>query len=77
MIVPMLREMRAEKAALHEQTRELIAALDTRLGAEETAQTRYQLALSADTLLSKPATGEFEQRIALRERKMRDVERRF
>jgi hypothetical protein len=77
MIVPMLREMRAENAALHEQTRELIAALDKRFGAVETAQTSYRAALTADTLLSKLVTGEFEQRIALLERKMRDVERHF
>jgi hypothetical protein len=41
MIVP-LREMRAEKAALHRETRELIKALDRRLGAIEEAQHRYR-----------------------------------
>ena len=60
MIVPLLREMRAENAALHEETRELIKALDKRLGAIERAQDSYRQALSADTLLSKLATGEFE-----------------
>jgi hypothetical protein len=39
MIVPLLREMRAESAALHEQTRALIQALDKRLGAVEAALT--------------------------------------
>ena len=77
MIVPMLREMRAENVALHQQTRELIAELDKRLGAVETAQKSYRAALSADTLLSKLVTGEFEQRIALLERKMRDMEGHF
>ena len=32
LIVPMLREMRSENAALHEQTRTMIAALDARIG---------------------------------------------
>jgi hypothetical protein len=41
MIVPLLREMRAENAALHERTRELIKAPDRRLGAVEGAQHRY------------------------------------
>jgi hypothetical protein len=77
MIVPMLREMRAENAALHGQTRELLAALDKRLGAVETAQKSYRAALSADTLLSKLVTGEFEERITVLERKMRDVESHF
>ena len=54
--------------------RELIAAHDRLV---ETAQTSYRAALTADTLLSKLVTGEFEQRIALLERKMRDVERHF
>ena len=70
MIVPMLREMRAEmaatraeNAALHEQTRAMIRELDKRLGAVEAAQSSYRHALSADTLLTKLVTGEFEQRI--------------
>ena len=51
MIVPMLREMRAENAALHQETRELIKALDKRLGAVEAAQVSFRQALTADTLL--------------------------
>jgi hypothetical protein len=75
MIVPLLREMRAENAALHEETRELIKALDKRLGAVERAQDSYRQALSADTLLSKLVTGEFEERIGVLERKMLELER--
>ena len=76
MIAPMLREMRAENLAQHEQTRELIAALE-RLGGVGTAQKSYRAALSADTLLSKLVMGEFEERIAMLERKMREMERHF
>ena len=75
MIVPLLREMRVENAALHGETRELIKALDKRLGAVERAQDSYRQALSADTLLSKPVTGEFEEGIRVLERKMRELER--
>jgi hypothetical protein len=77
MIVPMLREMRSENAELHKQTRELISALDKRLGAVETAQKSYRATLSADTLLTRLLTGEFEERIALLKRKMREMEKHF
>ena len=70
MIIPLLREMRAENAALHEQTRALIQALDKRLGAVESAQKSYRHALSADTLLSRLVTGEFEERIETLESKL-------
>jgi hypothetical protein len=69
-----LREMRAENAALHEQTRALIQALDKRLGAVESAQNSYRQALIADTLLSRLVTGEFEERIGTLERKFRELE---
>jgi hypothetical protein len=74
MIIPLLREMRTENAALHEQTRALIAALDKRLGAVEAAQSSYRQALAADTLLSKLVTGEFQERIETLERKFRELE---
>ena len=74
MITPLLREMRAENAALHEQTRDLIKASDRRLGAVEQAQGSYRQALIADTLLSKLVTGEFEERIEMLERKVRELE---
>jgi hypothetical protein len=73
-IVPLLREMRAENASLHQQTRALIAELDKRLGAVETAQKSYRSALTADTLMSKLITGEFEERIEALERKVEELE---
>jgi hypothetical protein len=74
MIVPLLREMRAENTSLHEQTRSLIEALDKRLGRVENAQKSYSAALSADTLLSRLLTGEFEERIEALERKVHELE---
>ena len=40
MIVPLLREMRAENLEQHEQTRALIAALDERLGGIRTLKSK-------------------------------------
>jgi polyhydroxyalkanoate synthesis regulator phasin len=74
MILPLLREMRQENASLHEQTRGLIQALDRRLGAVEEAQRSYRQALTADTLMSKLLTGEFEERIEALERRVRELE---
>ena len=74
MIVPLLREMRAEDLAQHEQTQAMIAALDKRLGGVEGAQKSYRQALTADTLLSKLVTGEFEERIEALENKVKDLE---
>ena len=74
LIVPLLREMRAENASLHQQTRDLIKALDRRLGAVEESQVSYRQALSADSLLSKLVTGEFEERIEALEKKVRELE---
>ena len=74
LILPMLREMRAENASLHEQTRAVIAALDKRMGAVEAAQASFKQALSADTLMSRLLTGEFDERIEPLERRVRALE---
>ncbi|MBR0752498.1 hypothetical protein JQ604_09895 [Bradyrhizobium jicamae] len=73
MIVPLLREMRAENLAQHEQTRVMIAALDKRLCVEG-AQSSFRQALTADSLLSKLVTGEFEERIEALENKVKELE---
>ena len=74
MIVPSLREMRLENLAQHEQTRAMIAALDKRFGGVEDAQKSYRQTLTADTLLSKLVTGEFEERIEALESKIKELE---
>jgi len=74
MIVPLLREMRAENATLHQQTRSLIEALERREGKIEETQVSYRQALSADSLLSKLVTGEFEERIDALEKKVKELE---
>ena len=74
MIVPLLREMRAENATLHQQTRNLIEALERREGKIEETQVSYRQALSADSLLSKLVTGEFEERVDALEKKVKELE---
>jgi hypothetical protein len=74
MIVPLLREMRAENLVEHERTRALVMTLDKRLGGVEEVQKSFRQALTADTLLSKLVTGEFEERIEALENKMRELE---
>ncbi len=74
MIIPLLREMRAENKSLHEQTRAILAALDKRLGGVESAQRSYRQALTSDTLMSRLLTGEFEERIEALENRVRELE---
>jgi hypothetical protein len=74
MIVPLLREMRAENLAQHEQTRALVMAPDKRLGGVEETQRSFRQALTADTLLSKLVAGEFEERIEALENKVKELE---
>jgi hypothetical protein len=74
MILPLLREMRAENASLHRDTRGLVGILDRRLGKIEETLVSYRQALTADSLLSKLLTGEFEERIEALEKKVKDLE---
>ena len=67
MIVPMLREMRAEIAARFD-------GVDARLEALERAQASFKQALSADTLMSRLLTGEFDERIESLERRVRALD---
>jgi polyhydroxyalkanoate synthesis regulator phasin len=67
MIVPLLREMRKE-------TSSGFAAVETRLDKLEATLGSFRNALTADSLLSKLVTGEFESRIEALERKVRELE---
>ena len=74
MIVPMLREMRAEISAFRGETRERFDILERRFKSLEDAQASFKHALTADTLLSRLVTGEFEGRIEELERRVRELE---
>lgn len=74
LILPKSREIRAGIAALDEKSdrrREILLAWLDKI---EDAQQSYRQATVADTLMSKPPTGEFEERIEALERKERDLE---
>jgi hypothetical protein len=62
MIVPLLREMRAENAERHEQHLARFSAIELRLDKIEATLNSFRHALTADSLLSKLVTGEFESR---------------
>jgi hypothetical protein len=72
MIVPPFCEMRAENAARHEQSIEKSSAIERRLDKIEAAQLSFRQALTGDSLLSTLVTGEFEERIEVLERKVRE-----
>ncbi len=63
MIVPMLREMRAEM-------RQQFLDVNQRLDKLESGQKTIRQALTADTMMSKFVTGDFEERIFELERKV-------
>ncbi len=56
MVLPMLKEMRAEIAAFR-------ARVEIRFDENDKAHTTFRHALAGDSLLGRPLTGEFEERI--------------
>jgi hypothetical protein len=67
LILPILREMRAEMASRFD-------GVDARLEAVEKAQVSFRQALMGDSLMSKLVTGDFEQRIEASERRVSQME---
>ncbi|MFM9975642.1 MAG: hypothetical protein ACKVON_13840 [Beijerinckiaceae bacterium] len=67
MIMPMLREMRSDAENRHS---EVIQRLDKL----EQAQVSFRHALTADSLLGRMVTGEFEERIEALEAKLKKLE---
>ena len=74
MIVPLCGRWAPRTRGCTSQTRGLIGTLERRLGGIEEAQHSHRQALTADFLLSKLVTGEFEERIEALERKVRELE---
>jgi|GEM_PF-727833 len=75
MILPLLREMRAENVNLHKQTKEQVVKLEKRIEKIENTLGSFRQSLTADTLMSKLITGEFEERIEALEQKVRELEK--
>jgi hypothetical protein len=74
MILPLLREMRAEIAAGFSQNSAEHARMTARLEKMEGQLTSFRQSLTADTLMSKLLTGEFEERIEALEQRVRELE---
>lgn len=74
MILPMLREMRADLVTRLDQHTTRFDLVDKRLTKIEGHIESFRHALTADTLMSKLVTGEFEERIEALEAKVRALE---
>jgi hypothetical protein len=73
-VLPMLREMRAEISGRFDGVDGRLDRVERRLKKLEEAQVSYRQALTADTLISRLLTGEFEERIEQLERKVEQLE---
>jgi len=67
LMLSILREMRKENA-------DGFASVERCLDKLEAAHPSVRLALTGDSLLSKLVTGEFEERVGILERKVRELE---
>jgi uncharacterized protein YaaN involved in tellurite resistance len=74
MIVPLLREMRAEMNARFDRVDAQSDVVERRLDKIEETLVSYRQALTADTLMSRLLTGEFEERIEALEKNVKDLE---
>jgi hypothetical protein len=74
MIIPLLREMRAETSAGFAAVDARFAAVEMRLNKVDATLTTFRHALGGDSLLGRILTSEFEERIEALERKVRDLE---
>jgi archaellum component FlaC len=76
MIVPLLREMRAENADLHAKSQKEFAGVNKRLDRIEERQKSFSQALAGDSFMSKMLIGDWEERIEALEAKMKKLEAR-
>lgn len=74
LVTPIMRGMRAEMAALLQKLEGRLDAIDGKLNSLVRQQKNFSQALSADSLMSRLLTGEFEERIEALERKVKELE---
>lgn len=74
LIVPMLRELRGDMLSNFQKLDARMDVLEAKMNKLSGQQRSYREALSADTLLSRLVTGEFEERIEALERKIKKIE---
>jgi prefoldin subunit 5 len=70
MVMPMLREIRKEIKDGFRNVDDRFAIIDKRLENIESTQKSFRQALTADTMMSKFITGDFEERIEALEKKI-------
>jgi hypothetical protein len=70
MIIPLLREMRGDIGEVRKEMHERFTQVEQRLDKLESSQKTIRQALTADTMMSKFVTGDFEERIFELERKV-------
>lgn len=74
MIIPLLREMRQDIASRFDNVETRLTQVDARLDKMDQSLVTFRHALSADSLLSRIVTGEFEERLSDVERRLSDLE---
>ena len=73
MIVPMLQEIRAEMKNGFDAVEKRFDHVDKRLETIEGRQKSFNNALTADTMMSRFVTGDFEERIGALEKKVEQL----
>jgi Mg2+ and Co2+ transporter CorA len=73
LIVPMLREIRSEIRDMRDEVRDFRKDVERRLDNIEMAQKNFRNALSADSMMGKLVTGDFEERIAELEKRVATI----
>lgn len=74
MILPLLRDIRAEMGRRFDGVDKRFDTVDRRLAKLEETMVSFRQALTADSLLSKLVTGEFEERIEALEKRVKELE---
>jgi hypothetical protein len=70
MILPLLRELREEMRGMRSEIKTELGVFGTKMASFEGSMKSFRNALTADTMMSKFITGDFEERIEALEKKM-------
>ncbi|MCY0146757.1 hypothetical protein OEG84_03245 [Hoeflea sp. G2-23] len=73
MIVPMLEEIRAEMTRAFDEVDKRFDGVDKRLDTIDGRQKSFNNALTADTMMGRFVTGDFEERIGELEKKVEQL----
>ncbi len=73
LVLPILREIRADVREVRTEMNERFAVVDAKLEKIDARQKNFSNALTADTMMSKFVTGDFEERIGALEKKVNEL----